>query len=133
MASAPRHAHDVGLEGITCDFCHKIGDVDLDPETKLPWSARPGISSYRIFRPGEGHDLFMGTFDDVPGHDTYLPLLEESEYCAPCHYGVFSGVVGSHNMAGGVTVYNSYGEWLGKSLERSRYRHDLSKLPYATS
>jgi hypothetical protein len=86
--------------------------VDLNPETLLPWSARPGISSYRIYRPGEGHDLFMGTFDDVPGFDTYLPLLEESEYCAPCHYGVFSGVSGSHEMAGGVTVYNSYGEWL---------------------
>jgi hypothetical protein len=54
----------------------------------------------------------MGTFDDVPGHDTYLPLIEQSEYCAPCHYGVFGGVSGSHNVGGGVTVYNSYGEWL---------------------
>ncbi len=108
---------DVGLEGITCDFCHKVGDVELDPETKLPWSARPGISSYRIYRPDEGHDLFMGTFDDVPGHDTYLPLLEQSEYCAPCHYGVFGGVTGSHTVGKGVTVYNSYGEWLESPVE----------------
>jgi hypothetical protein len=109
---SPTGATGVGLEGITCDFCHKIGAVDLDAETGLPWSARPGISSYRIYRPDEGHDLFIGTFDDVPGHDTYLPLYEQSEYCAPCHYGVFSGVAGSHNMEGGVTIYNSYGEWL---------------------
>jgi hypothetical protein len=109
---SPTDAYEVGLEGITCDFCHKIGDVDLNPETNLPWSALPGISSYRIYRPGEGHDLFMGTFDDVPGHDTYLPLIEQSEYCAPCHYGVFSGISGSHEMVGGVTIYNSYGEWL---------------------
>jgi hypothetical protein len=109
---SPTDAMGVGLEGITCDFCHKVGAVDLDPETGLPWSARPGISSFRIYRPNEGHDLFMGTFDDVPGFDTYLPLLEQSEYCAPCHYGVFGGVSGSHNVGGGVTVYNSFGEWL---------------------
>jgi hypothetical protein len=108
---SPTDAYGIGLEGINCDFCHKIGAVDLDPDTGLPWSARPGISSFRVYRPGEGHDLFMGTFDDVPGHDTYLPLLEQSEYCAPCHYGVFGGVSGSHNVGGGVTVYNSFGEW----------------------
>jgi hypothetical protein len=109
---SPTGAVGVGQEGITCDFCHKVGAVDLDPETKLPWSARPGISSYRIYRPDEDHDLFMGTFDDVPGFDTYLPLLEQSEYCAPCHYGVFGGVTGSHTVGKGVTIYNSYGEWL---------------------
>ena len=109
---SPTGAIGVGLEGITCDFCHKVGIVELDPETKLPWSARPGISSYRIYRPDEDHDLFMGTFDDVPGFDTYLPLLEQSEYCAPCHYGVFGGVTGSHTVGKGTTVYNSYGEWL---------------------
>jgi hypothetical protein len=50
------------------------------------------------------YQLFFGTFDDdnVPEEDTNLPLLKESAYCAPCHFAEFWGV----------TVYNSYGEWL---------------------
>ncbi len=34
--------------------------------------------------------------------DTYLPLYQQSQYCAPCHYGIFWDT----------TIYNSYGEWL---------------------
>jgi hypothetical protein len=33
---------------------------------------------------------------------SYLPLIEESAFCAPCHFGVFWDTV----------IYNSYGEWL---------------------
>jgi hypothetical protein len=33
---------------------------------------------------------------------SYLPLIEESAFCASCHYGVFWDEV----------IYNSYGEWL---------------------
>jgi len=39
---------------------------------------------------------------NVPEEDTNLPLLRESRFCAPCHYGVFWNTV----------VYNSFGEWL---------------------
>ena len=99
-------------DGVGCDFCHKIGDVILNPDTGLPWPARPGISSMRLYRPDEGQQLFFGTFDDVTRRVTYLPLQEESAYCAPCHYGVFGGVVGHNEVFGGVEVYNSYGEWL---------------------
>ncbi len=99
-------------EGITCDFCHKIGDVYLDPKTKLPLPDMPGILSYRLYRPAEGQQLFFGTFDDVTRRVTYLPLEEESAFCAPCHYGVFGGVVGVGYVTGGVVIYNSYGEWL---------------------
>jgi len=56
--------------------------------------------------------LFFGTYDDVTRRVTYLPLEEESAFCAPCHYGVFGGVVGHNEVVGGVVVYNSYGEWL---------------------
>jgi hypothetical protein len=67
----------------------------------------------RLFRPTEGDDLFFGTFDDVTRPaDSYLPLLEESAFCAPCHYGVFDGVAGDMTVADGVVIYNSYGEWL---------------------
>ncbi len=100
-------------DGIGCDFCHKIGDVILDPETGLPYPDAPGISSMRLYRPEEGKELFFGTFDDVTRRVSYLPLQEESAYCAPCHYGVFGGVTGEEGeVAGGVVIYNSYGEWL---------------------
>jgi len=89
-------------EGIFCDFCHKIGDVTLDPATGMPYDNRPGVLSMRLYRPEEGQQLFFGTFDDVARRVTYLPLLKDSAFCASCHRGVFWGVV----------VYNSYGEWL---------------------
>ncbi|MCJ7550886.1 MAG: hypothetical protein MUQ30_14525 [Anaerolineae bacterium] len=100
------------LDGVGCDFCHKVGDVYLDPKTKLPYADRPGILSMRLYRPEEGQQLFFGTFDDVTRRVSYLPLLEESAFCAPCHYGVFGGVVAPGEVVGGVVVYNSYGEWL---------------------
>jgi len=99
-------------EGISCDFCHKIGDVYLDPKTGLPYADMPGILSMRLYRPSEGQQLFFGPFDDVTRRVTYSPLQEESAFCAPCHYGVFGGVVGVGYVAGGVVIYNSYGEWL---------------------
>jgi hypothetical protein len=109
---SPTNLVGAATEGIFCDFCHKIGDVILDPDSGLPYSARPGISSIKLYRPNEDQDLFLGTFDDVPGFDSYLPLQEESSFCAPCHYGVFGGVTGSHDVTGGVQIYNSFGEWL---------------------
>ena len=118
---APQHQHQlegidptgltgVAAEGITCDFCHKIGNVTLDRETGLPYADRPGILSTRLYRPAGERQLFFGTFDDVTADvDSYLPLLEKSTFCAACHYGVFSAVDGKF---GGVEIYNSYGEWL---------------------
>jgi hypothetical protein len=110
---SPTSLTHVAAEGITCDFCHKIGDVILNEETGLPLSAKPGISSMKLLRPpDEEHDLFLGTFDDVPSPDSYLPLQAESAFCAPCHYGVFGGIAGGHEVSGGVSIYNSFGEWL---------------------
>ncbi|MGD9316987.1 MAG: hypothetical protein PVG56_09150, partial [Anaerolineae bacterium] len=71
---SPLYLEGVAADGIACDFCHKIGEVFLDPETKLPLSTRPGISSMRLYRPEEGEQLFFGTFDDVTRRVTYLPL-----------------------------------------------------------
>ncbi|MDY7041438.1 MAG: hypothetical protein SVX38_11295, partial [Chloroflexota bacterium] len=56
----------------------------------------------RLYRPEEGQQLFFGNFDDVTRRVSYLPLEEESAFCAPCHFGVFWDTV----------VYDSYGEWL---------------------
>jgi hypothetical protein len=105
-------------EGISCEFCHKVGDVILNRKTDRPYEDLPGILSMRLHRPREGQDIFFGTLDDVyrtdipESHDTYLPLMKESAFCAACHYGVMGGVVGNMQVTGGVLVYNSYGEWL---------------------
>jgi len=99
----PTAVTGVAAEGIGCDFCHKVWDVHIDDETGLPNPDRPGVLSYEFRRPPPWQAFFAGPYDDVaPGEDTYLPLYSESEYCAPCHYGVFEGTV----------VFDSYGEWL---------------------
>jgi hypothetical protein len=102
----PTEATGVEQEGIFCDFCHKIGGVTLNPNTGMPNPNMPGILSIDLLRPEEdGEDLFLGNFDDVVGPDSYLPLYEESAYCAPCHFATFWDT----------TVYNSFGEWLDSS------------------
>lgn len=109
---SPLHLSGDAAEGINCDFCHKIGAVVLDPHTNLPKADMPGILSMKLYRPEEGQQVFFGTFGDVSRRVSYNPLLSESEYCAPCHYGVFGGIVGSGDVKDGVVIYNSYGEWL---------------------
>jgi len=101
-AADPNQATGIEKEGVFCEFCHKIGDVTLNPDTGLPYPNMPGVLSMRLYRPEEGQQLFFGNFDDVTRRVSYLPLIEESAYCAPCHFGVFWDTV----------VYNSFGEWL---------------------
>lgn len=99
----PTAVSGVGAEGAACDFCHKVWSVGLDPISGLPYPNMPGVLSFESRRPAEGHQFFAGPFDDVaPGEDTYSPLQKQSQYCAPCHFGVFWNT----------TVYNSFGEWL---------------------
>jgi hypothetical protein len=104
----PNQTQGVNRFGIHCDLCHKIAAVKLDPATRLPDRNQPGVLSMDIRRPfpedKSRYQLFFGTFldDNVPMEDTNLPLLAESQFCAPCHYGAFWDTV----------VYNSYGEWL---------------------
>lgn len=99
----PTQLSGVEVEGVPCDFCHKIWDVQLDPASGLPYPNMPGVLSYEFRRPHDGHQFFAGPLDDVaPGEDTYSALQTESAFCAPCHFGVFWDTV----------VYNSYGEWL---------------------
>lgn len=98
----PSRVSGIDAEGVFCEFCHKIGDVTLDPATDLPPANMPGVLSLRLYRPVEGQQLFFGTLDDVTRRVSYLQLEKESAFCAPCHFGVFWNTV----------VYNSFGEWL---------------------
>ncbi len=101
-AADPNLASGIEAEGIFCEFCHKIGEVTLSPETGLPYPNMPGVLSMRLYRSAGEDVLFFGTFDDVTRRVSYLPLEEESAFCAPCHFGVFWDTV----------IYDSYGEWL---------------------
>ncbi len=95
------HATGVAIEGVTCDFCHKIQNVRLQTNG-LPNPALPGVLSLEMLRPGDGEQIFLGPYDDTPGDDVFSPLQNQSEFCAACHFGAFWGV----------TIYNSFGEWL---------------------
>jgi mono/diheme cytochrome c family protein len=98
-----RSVGGVAAEGVTCDVCHKVWDVRLDPSTGKPDPGLPGVLSIELRRPPEGRQLFTGPYDDVaPGQDTFSPLQRESRFCAPCHSGTFWDT----------QVYDSYGEWL---------------------
>jgi hypothetical protein len=104
----PTQLSGVDKFGVHCDFCHKIAAVKLDSQSGLPFPNMPGVLSMDIRRPfsedKDRYQLFFGTFDDdnVPEEDTNLPLLSQSQFCAPCHYGIFWDTL----------VYNSYGEWV---------------------
>ena len=99
----PSLLEGIEAEGISCDFCHKIWDVRLDPTSGLPYPNMPGVLSLEFRRPPDGHQFFAGPLDDVaPGEDTFSPIQRESQFCAACHFGVFWDTV----------VYNSFGEWL---------------------
>jgi len=99
----PNSVQGTGREGVACDVCHKLWSVRLDPLSGEPFPNTPGVLSMNFRRPAQGHQLFLGPYDDVaPGDDSYSPLQNQSRFCAPCHSGQFWGV----------QVYNSYGEWL---------------------
>ncbi len=103
FSANPNLVEDAEQEGVFCDLCHKVWDVILEPDTKLPNENSPGVLSFDFRRPAEGHQFFAGPYDDVaPGEDTYSSIQNESAYCAACHFGVFWNE----------RIYNSYGEWL---------------------
>jgi len=58
----PTTATGVGAEGVTCDFCHKVWDVRLDPASGMPYPNMPGVLSFEFRRPPEGHQFFAGPF-----------------------------------------------------------------------
>lgn len=100
----PAQTSGVDAMGTHCDFCHKIAEVKLNPETGLPYDNRPGVLSMTFIRPDSGHQIFFGPYDDVEEVDeaTYLPLQRESAVCAPCHQANFWDE----------PIYESYAEWL---------------------
>lgn len=93
---------DVITAGIHCDYCHKVGGAYLDPATQSVYPNAPGAQSQRLLRPPPGDNIFFGPYDDVKDPDTFLPLITQSQFCAPCHQFTFWGT----------PIYESYEEWL---------------------
>lgn len=91
--------------GIHCDYCHKTGGVYLDAASGSVYANAPGVRSQRLLRPPPGDDIFFGPYDDIHDPDTYLPLISESQFCAPCHQFSFWGT----------PIYESYDEWLASA------------------
>jgi nitrate/TMAO reductase-like tetraheme cytochrome c subunit len=94
-------------EGITCDVCHKVTDVLVDKNTRLPYDDRPGILSMSIVRPISNQQFVYGplgyqTIADMSAKRTCFPIFSESKFCAACHYGKFANT----------PIYGSYKEWL---------------------
>ena len=92
----------IGGEGVFCEYCHKVGNVYLNPTNGLPYNNTPGVLSSRLYRPFPGEQLFFGSLDDVNRRVSYLPLEQKSQFCAPCHQFSFWGV----------PIYQSFKEWL---------------------
>ncbi len=93
---------DVVTAGVHCDYCHKVGGAYLNPATGSVYPNVPGAQSQRVLRPPEGDDIFFGPYDDIHDPDTYLPVMTQSQFCAPCHQFSFWGT----------PIYESYQEWL---------------------
>jgi hypothetical protein len=98
---------DAITEGITCDICHKVIDVQVGQD-RLPYSDRPGVLSLLYVFP-QNTQLFLGPSQranppaQANAHTTMCSsVLSEPRLCAACHYGKFYDTV----------IYNSYGEWL---------------------
>ena len=109
VTTDPRGLTGPAAEGVSCDFCHKVWEVKLDPSTGLPRPNSPGVLSLEFRRPHQGHQFFAGPYDDVaPGEDTFTPIQRESRFCAACHFGIFWDTL----------IYNSYGEWLESPYSR---------------
>lgn len=97
--------------GVHCDYCHKVADVLLDPATSMPYQNMPGVLSSDVRRSFENEDgevvaLFFGPLDDpnVDEGDTYLPLIQESAFCAPAISACSGTPLSTTRMASGWTA-----------------------------
>lgn len=92
----PNLVTGTNLNGVFCDFCHKISNVK-----STTGQGSTGVLSIEMLRPADGEQMFFGPYDDINKPDSYLPLIKKSEYCAPCHNGKFWGI----------PSYNEFTEW----------------------
>lgn len=103
-APTVRHTKDYAVkepitaEGITCDFCHSVKNVDLADEND-PIRMDVGRTKYGPLRHAQS-----------PAHQIVdTQLHTRAEFCASCH---------EYKNAHGVTVLGTYGEWKKSSYAK---------------
>ena len=94
-------------EGVTCDICHKVTDVRVEKNSRLPYDDRPGVLSMSLLRPVSPEQFDFGPLAyestlNNPSKATCFPVFGESKFCAACHYAKFANTL----------IYGSYKEWL---------------------
>jgi hypothetical protein len=82
----------ISREGVTCDFCHTVADVDLT-RPGHPFELAPGDVKRGPFK-----------FSESVGHGTEYSILHKSSplLCAACH---------EYSNAAGVAVLSTYSDW----------------------
>jgi hypothetical protein len=115
LGNYSRSAGDARTEGITCDICHKVLDVELGNNGR-PYSDKPGVLSLLYAFPSGSEQVVSGPFTNTVAHNGALcsPAFSEGKFCAACHYGQFFDTV----------IYNSYGEWLDSQYSRKQIGSD---------
>ena len=104
LAGDVRSPSRVAAEGVHCDFCHKVRDVNHDGI-----GFAHGRFGMDVLLPAEGQ-LFFGPLKDATrGKEAFAAVYRESRYCAACHEGVVFGV----------HVYSTYSEWLDSPARAS--------------
>jgi hypothetical protein len=84
----------VTREGVTCDFCHTVADVDL-ANREAPFDLQPGAVKRGPLE-----------YAKSPHHETAYSALHKASplLCAACH---------EYANASGVPVLSTYSEWTG--------------------
>lgn len=116
-----RKAGTVDVEGVHCDFCHKIKNVIVNERPGVNGAIR--LNRVRFVektqkRAREGRlpaMLVFGPFDDViafssvspaaitsPMVASYAPIFQSSDFCSACH---------QHTNEHGIPVQATYKEW----------------------
>jgi len=102
---------EITMEGVTCQFCHSIKDVNhtIDPE-------KPGRFSLDVGRTIRS-PIDSGTGDY---HDrAYSPIHKKSELCAGCH----------EYSANGITIMGTYSEWKNSSYAEKGIQCQTCHMP----
>lgn len=113
----------VEWDGISCDYCHKVRKVMLDPTSPSSMAAR-----LKRHTPPRGNTLLvLGPYDDVVNSAmaaAYSPVFDQGRFCASCHAHFVPLPSGSQWDRR--TVYSD-AEWAGFGLS------DEPRLPVQTT
>lgn len=86
-------------EGITCDFCHTVAEVDMEKKPGSRFTVKPGSLKRASIKGASS-----------PYHDTaYSKDFSSSELCAACH---------DYKNPAGVHIQSAYKDWLGSSFAK---------------